>query len=75
MNTGIPHLGLGIGWRRELALASARRRDLGFIEVLAEDLDPHDSVPVPIEQLRRRGVVVVLHGVSLSLGSADPLDR
>jgi uncharacterized protein (UPF0276 family) len=65
-------LGLGVGWRPELALAIDRRRDLGFIEVLAEDLDPRGPLPGPVEQLRRRGVPVVPHGVSLSLGSAEP---
>jgi uncharacterized protein (UPF0276 family) len=75
MNGGIPTLGLGIGWRPEIALVIARRRDLGFIEVLAEDLDPDCPFPLPIEQLRRRGVAAVLHGVSLSLGGAEPLDR
>jgi uncharacterized protein (UPF0276 family) len=65
-------LGLGVGWRSELALAIDRRRDLGFIEVLAEDLDPQGALPAPVEQLRRRGVPVVPHGVSLSLGGAEP---
>jgi hypothetical protein len=69
-----PPLGLGIGWRPELALLIARRPDLTFVEVLAEDLDPHGPLPRPIEQLRDRGVTVVPHGVSLSLGSADPPD-
>jgi uncharacterized protein (UPF0276 family) len=75
MNLGIPSPALGIGWRPEIALVTARRRDLGFIEVLAEDLDPDGPIPVPIEQLRHRGVAVVVHGVSLSLGGAEPLDR
>jgi uncharacterized protein (UPF0276 family) len=65
-------LGLGVGWRPELALVIDRRRDLGFIEVLAEDLDPKGPLPAPVEQLRRRGVPVVPHGVSLSLGGAEP---
>ncbi len=67
-------LGLGIGWRPELALAIDRRRDLGFVEILAEDVDPHGSLPAPIELLRRRGVAIVPHGVALSLGSAEPPD-
>jgi uncharacterized protein (UPF0276 family) len=71
MNT---HLGLGIGWRPELALVIDRRRDLGFVEVIAEDVDPHGPLPAPLEMLRRRGVMLVPHGVSLSLGSAEPPD-
>jgi uncharacterized protein (UPF0276 family) len=71
----VPVLGLGIGWRPEIALPIERRRDLGFIEVLAEDFAGRGELPAPVEQLRRRGVVAVPHGVSLSLGGAEPLDR
>lgn len=65
-------LGLGIGWRPELSLAISAQTDLGFIEVLAEELDPNGPIPVPIEKLRRRGLPIIPHGVSLSLGSAEP---
>src|SRR5579884_2018909 len=68
-------LGLGIGWRPELALAIDRRTDLGFVEVIAESIDPRRPVPPAIAALRARGVRVVPHGISLSLGSAEPLDR
>jgi uncharacterized protein (UPF0276 family) len=74
VKTVIPNLGLGIGWRPELALVIDRRSDLGFIELVAEDFDARGKLPAPIELLRRRGVAVVPHGVSLSLGGADPLD-
>jgi len=74
MKRVVPTLGLGIGWRPELALPIHRRRDLGFIEILAEDVAALDEIPLPIEQLRRRGVAVVPHGVSLSLGGAEPLN-
>jgi uncharacterized protein (UPF0276 family) len=75
MQPAPPNLGLGIGWRPELALAIDRRRDLGFVEVIAESLDPAGPIPKPLEQLQRRGVAVVPHGITLSLGSADPPDR
>jgi uncharacterized protein (UPF0276 family) len=67
-------LGLGIGWRPELALPIDRRQCLGFVEVIAEDVDPYGPLPAPIEALRRRGVAVVPHGITLSLGSAEPPD-
>lgn len=70
----LPRLGLGIGWRPEIALL-IDRRDLGFVEVLAEDLDPRGPLPAAIASLRRRGVAMAPHGVSLSLGGAEPLDR
>jgi uncharacterized protein (UPF0276 family) len=68
-------LGLGIGWRPEIALAIDRRADLGFIEVLAEDFAHSPTLPAPVARLRERGLAVVPHGVSLSLGGAEPLDR
>jgi uncharacterized protein (UPF0276 family) len=75
MTPRIPNLGLGIGWRPELAVAIDRRADLGFVELLAEDFDPGEPLPPAIHRLRRRGVRLVPHGVSLSLGGAEPLDR
>lgn len=70
-----PNLGLGIGWRPELAVAIDRRADLGFVELMAEDFEPGEPLPPAIERLRRRGVRLVPHGVSLSLGGAGPLDH
>jgi uncharacterized protein (UPF0276 family) len=67
-------LGLGIGWRPPLALAIERRRDLGFVEIIAESFDLGRPPPRPLEQLRRRGVAVIPHGIQLSLGGADPPD-
>lgn len=68
------HLGLGIGWRPELAWTIERHRGLGFVELLAEDFDPSRDLPVPIQRLRDRGLNTIPHGVSLSLGGADPPD-
>jgi uncharacterized protein (UPF0276 family) len=67
-------LGLGIGWRPELAVAIDRHPGLGFVEVLAEDLDPWGPLPPAIERLRQRGLTLIPHGVSLSLGGAEPPD-
>ncbi len=75
MNTHMKPLGLGIGWRPQLALAIDRNPTLGFIEVLAEDLDRYRALPAPIERLRQRGMPVIPHGVSLSLGGAERPDR
>lgn len=63
--------GLGVAFRPELAMHIERRKDLSFIEILAEN---HflDKAPEPaILQLRRRGVKVVLHSIGLSLGGAE----
>lgn len=74
MQTSRPGLGLGVGWRPELALVMHRRRDLGFAEVIAESLDPAGPIPRPILQLVERGVAVIPHGIGLSLGGAEPPD-
>lgn len=71
----IPPLGLGIGWRPEIALFIERREDLGWVEVVAENVSRPHAMPTAVRQLRERGVQVVPHGISLSLGGADPLDR
>jgi uncharacterized protein (UPF0276 family) len=68
------YLGLGVGWRPELALAIERYTGLGFVEVVAEDLAPSGPLPPALEQLLRRGVPVIPHGISLSLGGAERPD-
>ncbi|AGC45821.1 hypothetical protein MYSTI_04529 [Myxococcus stipitatus DSM 14675] len=71
--SGVSLQGVGIGWRRELALFIDRMPSPGFVEVLAEHLPPTGPIPVPLVQLRKRGVPLVLHSVSLGLGAAEPL--
>src|SRR5436305_9927924 len=66
--------GLGIGWRPELALAIDRRPVLGFVEIVAENVDP-DRPPDALVRLIDRGVRVIPHGISLSLGGAEPIER
>ena len=66
-------LGLGIGWRRELALAIERREGLGFVEVTAENIRL-DDIPPPLTRIASQGVPVIVHGLSLSLGGADRPD-
>ena len=70
-----PPLGLGIGWRPELALMIDRRADIGFVEIVAEPAMRSNKVPQAILVLRERGVTVIPHGLTLSLGSAELPDR
>jgi uncharacterized protein (UPF0276 family) len=73
---GASSLGVGIGWRPELALMIDRCEALGFVEILAENFFfASPGLPAPLQLLRERGVRVIPHGVSLSLGSAEPPDR
>jgi uncharacterized protein (UPF0276 family) len=67
-------LGLGIGWRAELALPIDRRQDLGFVETIAEGLNPRDPLPAALQRLHERRVPIVPHGLTLSLGGAEPPD-
>ncbi|MDY7230061.1 DUF692 domain-containing protein [Hyalangium rubrum] len=67
-----PLSGVGLGWRRQLAHRIDQDAGLGFVEVLAEHLNPTAPLPVPLLRLKERGVPVVLHAVSLSLGGAEP---
>lgn len=66
-----PLHGLGVGWRPALAAALAERRDLAFVEVIAENVSLRNPVPAALAML---GVPVVVHGIGLSLGGAEPLD-
>jgi len=68
--------GFGVGWRPELAAALAERPDLGFVEVIAENvaLDRHGRPRGAGSAPTGLGVPVVAHGVGLSLGGADAPD-
>lgn len=74
----LPEAALGIGWRPQICGLIERLDGLGFCEVIAESLgrDRAGSVSVPVElkALRERGVAVVPHGISLSLGGAEAVD-
>ncbi|HKP85251.1 MAG TPA: DUF692 domain-containing protein [Blastocatellia bacterium] len=71
MNTCALDFEIGIGWRPELALSIARNSRINFVEVVAENISP-DRIPLALEQLAERNVKVAPHGVSLSLGGAEP---
>ncbi|MEU8772509.1 DUF692 domain-containing protein [Streptomyces sp. NPDC048606] len=66
-------LGVGIGWRPEIADAVERLDGLDWVEVVAENVCP-GHLPESLLRLRERGVRVVPHGVSLGLGGADRPD-
>ncbi|MGW6406197.1 DUF692 domain-containing protein [Streptomyces vinaceus] len=70
---GMAHLGVGIGWRPEIADAVERLPGLDWVEVVAENICP-GHLPDPLLRLRERGVRVVPHGVSLGLGGAERPD-
>jgi hypothetical protein len=66
-------LGVGIGWREEIDLSIARLPGVDWVEVVAENLHT-EHLPETLLALAERGIPVLPHGVSLSLGSAEPVD-
>ncbi|MBD0709582.1 MULTISPECIES: DUF692 domain-containing protein [unclassified Streptomyces] len=66
-------LGIGIGWRPEIAEAVEGLPGIDWVEVVAENICA-DHPPEALTRLRERGVTVVPHGVSLGLGGADRPD-
>ncbi|WNI21741.1 DUF692 domain-containing protein [Streptomyces sp. ITFR-16] len=66
-------LGIGIGWRPEIADAVEALPGIDWVEAVAENLCT-DHLPDSLVRLRERGVTVVPHGVSLGLGGADRPD-
>jgi len=74
-----PALGVGIGLRvphydEVLERARARELDVDFFEVISENFMVRGGRPLRILDAVRAERPVVMHGVSMSLGSADPLD-
>ncbi|MEU9167456.1 DUF692 domain-containing protein [Streptomyces sp. NPDC048420] len=67
-------LGTGIGWRPEIADAVEGMPGIDWVEVVAENVCP-GHLPESLRRLRKRGVTVVPHGVSLGLGGADRPDE
>lgn len=70
MTTGAPGPAVGIGWRPEIDLTIERLPGVEFMEVIAEGIRP-DALPESLAAIRGRGIPVVPHGVSLSLGGAE----
>ncbi|MEV6165838.1 DUF692 domain-containing protein [Streptomyces sp. NPDC052052] len=66
-------LGIGIGWRPEIADTIETLPGIDWVETVAENLCP-DHLPDALVRLRERGVTVVPHGVSLGLGGVERPD-
>lgn len=65
---------IGLGWRPELESLAAAHAGLGFVEVIAESVDPR-RVPRALNRLRLAGTLVIPHGVGLSLGGSERPSR
>ncbi len=76
MSDDFPHIGHGIGLRPphfEAVLQDATGID--WVEVITENFMVAGGNPRAVLRQIRARMPVVLHGVSLSLGSVDPLDK
>jgi uncharacterized protein (UPF0276 family) len=72
---GFPHLGFGIGLRPPHYQAVIDERPaVDWLEVITENFLGAGGNPRRVLCLARERYPIVLHGVSLSLGSVDPLD-
>ena len=70
------HLGHGIGLRsKHYARFLAEPPAVGWVEAISENFIGVGGRPLAVLEKARRDFPVVLHGVSLSIGSVDPLDR
>src|SRR5258708_30427384 len=71
-----PNLGHGVGLRpRHFGRLLADRPPVDWMEAVSENYLAPGGRPVAALEKVRREVPVALHGVSLAIGSTDPLDR
>ena len=71
-----PYLGFGLGLRTEhYQDILAERPQLDWLEILSENYMVDGGKPLHFLDRIRALYPVVMHGVSLSIGSLDPLDR
>jgi len=69
-------LGHGIGLRaRHFTEFLEKRPPVSWVEVVTENFMADGGRPIAVLEKVRRDMPVVLHGVSLSIGSVDPLSR
>ncbi len=76
MKTPIPALGHGIGLRtRHFGRFMAERPAVDWVEAVTENFMAPGGRPVSVLEKVRGELPVVLHGVSLAIGSVDPISE
>ncbi len=71
-----PYLGHGVGLRvPHYTKALDGTLDVDWVEVISENFFGDGGRPRAVLEAARAQVPVVMHGVSLAIGSAEPLDR
>lgn len=73
---GLPHLGLGVGLRnKHFPHLLQHPPVVDWFEIISENFMDDFGIARHVLMHIRRQVPVVMHGVSLSIGSTDPLDK
>jgi len=76
MGLDLPHLGHGYGLRHQhFGRLLEEAPGCGFVEAISENFMARGGRPRRVLEVVRAHVPVVLHGVSLGIGNADPLDE
>jgi uncharacterized protein len=71
-----PFLGFGVGLRRpHYSDVLEQRPAMDWFEIISENFMVDGGRPVEVLERVRARQPIVMHGVSMSLGSTDPLDR
>jgi uncharacterized protein len=71
-----PNLGYGVGLRRPHYQAVLEERPaLDWFEIISENFMVDGGRPLEVLESVRNSYPIVMHGVSLSIGSTDPLNR
>ena len=71
-----PDLGIGVGLRpKHYAHILERRPRVGWFEIISENYMDTEGRPLSMLEEVGEHYPIVMHGVSLSIGSTDPLDR
>ena len=74
--TDFPFLGSGVGLRRpHYTHVLEKRPAMDWFEVISENFMVAGGRPLEVLERVREHYPIVLHGVSLSIGSTDPLNR
>ncbi|MFZ4877721.1 DUF692 domain-containing protein [Janthinobacterium sp. Mn2066] len=72
---GLPNLGLGLGLRHpHYGHILQHGPQVGWFEIISENFIDHNGYARHVLEQVAAQVPVVMHGVSLSIGSSDPLD-
>jgi uncharacterized protein len=71
--TDFPFFGFGVGLRRpHYSHVLERRPAMDWFEVISENFMVDGGRPLQVLEGIRKHYRIVMHGVSMSLGSADP---